>query len=739
MEVLEVSPEMDKRRSMFLRLLFDKGKGYFCIAYGPRDRDPKKFREYFFKFPEDVDEAVALVNSVYHGNNVWFCPHLFNQPRRRKEHVVFTPCAWADLDTCQPDELFLKPTFLIESSDDRWQGLWMFNGVVDPDDAEDISHRIAYTHAEQGADRTGWDLTQLLRFPYTYNYKYATTPIVTIRDANREKYLPKDFDVDYEPVLGYQYVEDVELPDISLIDGEELLTKNRLQLPPTVWRLYQERLPDDASWSEPLWKLMLMLFEAGFDKTQVYAIVQGAACNKYERDGTPQRLLWKDVCRAETKYQVMQLPPVLAEGPQEEPLVSDEERQRVLREDTFIERYIEWAKSLGDAAPQYHQAGAFTVLSALLAGTVQLPTSFGIIKPNLWFMILADTTLTRKSTAMDIAMDLALEVDPDVVMATDGSLEGMLTSLATRPSRPSVFLRDEFSGLLESMTKKDYMAGMPELLTKLYDGKMQKRLLRKETIDIRDPCFILFAGGIKDKVTSLLSFEHVSSGFMPRFVFITAESDLTRVKPLGPPTEMILGNKAAIQEELERMYEFYNQADVLQVAGSDIRIEGKVKFDAQLTPEAWYRYNQMEAQLLDTGMKSERPAVMTPVYDRLAKSILKASVLLAASRKLANPVVVEVIDIVRAMVYGESWRIYARDVMNSVGKGQTERLLDNVMGMIERQPGVTRSKLMQSYHLEARQATQIFDTLEQRGKVVRTTKGKTMYFHPATIYVKEKA
>ena len=95
-------------------------------------------------------------------------------------------------------------------------------------------------------------------------------------------------------------------------------------------------------------------------------------------------------------------------------------------------------------------------------------------------MILAETTLTRKTTAMDIPMDLLAEVDESAIMATDGSLEGLFTNLSMRPKKPSVFLRDEFSGLIDAMTKKDYMAGMPEMLTKLYDGKFQRRLLRKE-------------------------------------------------------------------------------------------------------------------------------------------------------------------------------------------------------------------------------------------------------------------
>jgi len=86
-------------------------------------------------------------------------------------------------------------------------------------------------------------------------------------------------------------------------------------------------------------------------------------------------------------------------------------------------------------------------------------------------MILGTTTVTRKTSSMDLAMELIMDVDDEIVLATDGSIEGLLTSLSTRPGRPSIFLRDEFSGLLDQMTKKDYLSGMAELLTKLYDCK----------------------------------------------------------------------------------------------------------------------------------------------------------------------------------------------------------------------------------------------------------------------------
>jgi predicted transcriptional regulator len=356
-------------------------------------------------------------------------------------------------------------------------------------------------------------------------------------------------------------------------------------------------------------------------------------------------------------------------------------------------------------------------------------------------MILADTTLTRKSTAMDIATDLLAEIDDDAIMATDGSIEGLLTSLGTRPSRPSIFLRDEFSGLLEMITKKDYYAGMPELLTKLYDGKLQKRLLRKETIEVRDPCLLVFAGGIKNKITGLLTFEHVSSGFMPRFIFITAESDITRVRPLGPPTDWTDSNRSAIIDELRDLYDYYHQEEEFMIKGTEIKSSGPKKFVAQLTPEAWARYNALETEMLDVGMHAERPEIMTPVYDRLAKSILKSAVLLSCTRQKANPVVVEEEDIVRAAVYGESWRMYVRDVMNNVGLGPYERQLHNINNAIIKNPGVGRSQLMQNYHLNARDASAIFETLEQRGLISRhkNGSGRAEVFHPTEIRFKEKA
>jgi ribosomal protein S25 len=437
------------------------------------------------------------------------------------------------------------------------------------------------------------------------------------------------------------------------------------------------------------------------------------------------------VCRADARIGAR-----LQEVTRQQPLpdlLTDKEREIVKGlSDTFVEDYINWAKSRGDAAWQYHEAGAFVILSQLLSGVVKLPTSFGIIVPNLWFMILADTTLTRKSTAMDMAVEMVLQVDPDAVLATDGSLEGLMTGLAARPNRPGIFWRDEFSGLLEMIRKKDYYAGMIESMTKLYDGKYQKRMLRKEVLEIRDPILIFFCGGIRTRVLALMDIEYVYSGFLPRFIFIEAASNIDNYRPIGPMTERQDDTRQKLVQDLSRLREMYT-ADVIVKIGEQT-VTTKRQWEAALDEPTWDRYNAFEQAMLKYGTESGAPEIYTPVMDRLSKSTLKASMLLAACRQEpVGNVKVEMGDLLRAISYCEHWRVHNLDVAANVGKTSNEKQLDQMLTAITREPGVPRSKLMQNYHLTAREADWILETLDQRGTIRRTKNGRSERLYPALI------
>lgn len=1065
---------MAKQVETFFKLLLGpRVKGHMCIATMEPTGD--NFKERFFAYPDELDGMLDYIDKYTPTHNVYFCPQLLRSPRRTKDNVTFCTSAWADLDECDPNNLLVKPSVVVESSPLRYQTYWIFEDAQHGEPAQDVSKRIAYYHSFQGADRSGWDLTQLLRVPGTFNKKpeYGEA-VVKIETINRNKYRIEDFEK-YPSIIDKVDLDEFPYPSDLLKDqsGEEVLVKYEDELPPHARFLFDNEPDKDApeGWSGALWRLQMILFEANLTREEVFLIARDSACNKYRRDGKPMTYLWIEVCRSWGRH--LENRKLLSKDEATDRpvhLLTKEETRAVKGIRTFVEDYTDWASSLGDAAEQYHQAGALVILSALLSGVVRLPTSFGIVKPNLWFMILADclnvdtpiltprgwklmgdieegdyvigsdgqatevqvvselkhlksykvtfrngaivecsgdhlwtisvkpnngynritvpltkvkeyleaernphvplitqpveftsqttplpvdpyilgiwlaegcrskqgysayfssddpelidnvrqrlpeglyltnsgnlnwyirpaqkwsrdnsirnglrdlglitlyqhqrfiprvymtasiedriallqgimdgdghsgegvarlggvgkqliddvtelvqslggtakvrpgsqtstgktiwhtnvtfpsiinpfllkekaalvtpskrhnqtivsieatdnivpmkcikvvakdglyvtkdyivthnTTLTRKSTAMDITMDLLEEVDSSVILATDGSIEGLMTSLATRPGQASIFLRDEFSGLLDAMVKKDYYAGMAETLTKLYDGRLQKRVLKKEIIEVKDPTLIIFAGGIKDKVCSLLTIEHVSSGFVPRFVFITAVSNVDKVQPLGPPTLQDSTRRGEILSIMKDLKEFYfSEPRLYKNLDGRLVYEQPAPYDAELTPDAWARYNVLERHMMQHALKSQQPEILTPTYDRLSKSALKVAVLIAASRACPqnNTVVVELVDLLVAIKYLEGWRVYTNEIINNVGLTHNEKEFEKILRAIVREPGISRSKLMQRYHLTARNVDFIFSTLEQRGQIDRQKQGGTERLFP---------
>jgi len=707
----------------FFATAYGETTGYMCVAFR---RPEGKFDEQFFPYPDDVERAVSLVRSRSLTENAYFCPQLLRERRRVKTNVGQVGSIWADLDECHPRHLLVQPSIAYETSPGRYQALWTLDEPTDPEDAEDISRRIAYYHSGDGSDRSGWDLTQLLRIPGTRNYKYgqgAEAPKVRVLDWNDDVQPLEVFRDRYDQVAGYEYL-DIPFPDFIPEKGEEILERNRYRINGAAFTLFHREPETDRS--SALFRLEMYCLEAGLQLSEVFQVCRDAACNKFADNHIR---LWKDVCRAQSRHKDQARQATLPPGT-ELALVTSAERALINSEPSFIERYVEWAKTVGDAAIQYHEAGAFTALSSLLAGSVKLLTRYGSIQPNLWFMILADTTLTRKSTAMDLAMDLVLEIDEDLLLATDGSVEGFMQALATRPGRVSLFLRDEFTGFMDQMNRKDYMSGMKEFLTKLYDGRTQKRLLRKEEIVIRDPRLVLFAGGIKTKMQRLVDTEDIESGFMPRFVFITAESDPSKVRPLGPPEETNLEGRDRILAEMRQIAQAHEHTEAVTFKGKVVGVQA-APVEVKMTERAWARYNEVEQTLTQLGVDSgeELRVTMVPMYVRLATSILKAAMLLAASRCLEGPVVVEEIDIVRAAAYGDVWRRYAQDIIVNVGKGPLEHKIEIILHAIQRKRSFPRSKLMQTYHLTAREMDDIEKTLIARGLIAKGGEGRAVTYN----------
>lgn len=730
-------PKTHQAQISFFGYLFGDQEGFLCLATidpSLNKTNPKRFKDYFFNWPEQKDEISHWLESETFRMNVYFCTSLLSEPIRKKQYCLPNNLVWSDLDHCDPDIVRPVPSLLLKSSEGKYQAIWRVDRELAAYEQEDFSKKIAYTYASEGADKSGWDLTQLLRVPFTYNYKYEKNgqeppqiDIIQAYDILVPVELFQELEVqseDYAPSPTARAAE--SLPDVDRLPSIEQITYRHItKLEGTGWRSIFGAVPEaDENWSAILWKFLNMSFEIGMDKYEVYAVAREAGCNKYARDGRSDVDLWADVLRAEAAQHKASL----AFGHRALLEMPDIVQGEVPEIKTFIDDYYDWAVTATDAVPAYHELCAFILISSVLSASIRLKTTYGEMYTNLWGLVLGDSTLTRKTTAMSMAMSILSEVDHDIILASDGTVEGILTGLSERPHRPSVFFRDEITGFFDAVHRKDYLAGITETFTHLYDvPKIYPRRLRKETITIKSPVFIFFGGGIRDKLYSILTDESVLSGFIPRFLVVSGESDLSRIRRTGPSTPDVLSARDALHRRVADLYERYNRSSTMRVLGQEIEMPATTF--ATLTDDAWQRYGDIEQLMVEAAHGSAISTVALPTFERLSRSLLKMSMLLAAVDNEApidkpHDLIVTDKHVSRAAIYIQKWGNYTIDLVMATGKGANERRLDAVLNTITRHPDILRGQVMRLHSLSSREMTEIQNTLEDRGYITSEKAGR---------------
>lgn len=249
---------------------------HFCIS----TKSPTgKWRDNWFRKSELKDVAEFIGDNM--DKNIYFCPHGFTQPDRKKEFACPPKMLYADLDGSDPKKLDLQPTIALESSPGRYVGFWETDETAD----EALNRRLSYSI---GADVSGWDLTQVLRVPNTRNYKYHTTPRVRI--------LWND-----GPTYEVRRLEKM-IPQMKSVMGDELndaATKTFKRYEKKMPRWLRKELisgkPEAGKRSEVLWKMQNECLEIGMSREEAFDVLWACPWNKFKsrRDGVDQ--LWREL------------------------------------------------------------------------------------------------------------------------------------------------------------------------------------------------------------------------------------------------------------------------------------------------------------------------------------------------------------------------------------------------------------------------------------------------------------
>jgi RepB DNA-primase from phage plasmid len=181
-----VSP-LDPPTRLWCHIFADR-RGYLALFSGARAADPKRLvsvSERYFSWPEEAGAALEhALAEAGRDREVYFCAHLLTEKRRIKENAAPVLALWVDGDGATVPPHLPQPTAVVESSPGREHFYWRLARPIPPEEAEELNKRLAYAI---GADKSGWDLGQLLRVPGTPNFKYPGRPMVTIKKINEKE------------------------------------------------------------------------------------------------------------------------------------------------------------------------------------------------------------------------------------------------------------------------------------------------------------------------------------------------------------------------------------------------------------------------------------------------------------------------------------------------------------------------------------------------------------------------
>lgn len=243
-----------------------------------------KWTDHFFTRDEFRDLPDFLED--HEGEDIYFCPHGFARRSRTKDEAVKPMLLWADLDEADPAKLGkLKPTLAWESSPGRFAAIW----VIDRKMTDELNKRLTY---QIGADKGGWDLTQVLRFPGTKNYKYKSRPTVRLLWTDGPEYEWGEID---------RRVADLDEEDEeSGLTSRDILKKHEKRIKPQTRRaIMAPNVLDGTDRSTVIWKCIKDLIEAGLSEEEVVVVMSGTALCKSKYEGrNMERALNQQIAKA---------------------------------------------------------------------------------------------------------------------------------------------------------------------------------------------------------------------------------------------------------------------------------------------------------------------------------------------------------------------------------------------------------------------------------------------------------
>jgi hypothetical protein len=400
-----------------------------------------------------------------------------------------------------------------------------------------------------------------------------------------------------------------------------------------------------------------------------------------------------------------------------ETAVTEAEYQTPAAAGSFIAEYVAYGSMRTDAPPQAHELMAVGILSALAGPRprLRIATHVNGWPLNVWAMYVVDSTVGRKSTVLGFAIDIVESVlTTAAIIPWEGSPQGIIQRLQERDGQAAVFVRDEYSGLMQQMKRGGHMAGLEQVFIRAYDGgvieniRTRKKTSRKDPdgapiyekdVDrVERPYLVKLCASTRTALVERCSIDDVISGFLPRFVFMSGNAV---PRPLTVASSELAKRRDAIVLHARAFHEKASRLDTIPISKEVLEQQWALE-------QAWVRRAEDMA----------RPEAAAASLKRLSETVLKTAALIAIDEARTGDPVVDGRHFSQAYLLAERWVEDTLGIIEELGATSFMRDTEAVRTSIVRKPGISMAELLRHHRrLRKKDFDEILQTLEQREQI----------------------
>lgn len=377
-----------------------------------------------------------------------------------------------------------------------------------------------------------------------------------------------------------------------------------------------------------------------------------------------------------------------------QPVFEKNKFEVAIPEDDLIKLYKDYVNPTIDCPDIYNTVSPILLISTLLARRVYFKFGTQKVYINIWAVIVAPSTTYRKTTAINIAKYIIRTFYQDYLFPEEFSQEALMEYFKNSGSK-GILIWSEFGSFLAA-SQKQYMSGIKEFLSDIYDcPDYKKRILKESTYTVEEPYINILTATTIDWFLRSIEASDIMGGFLARFIYIVAtKKDKKKLIPFPERPD---------DEKLNRFLKYLTELGPL---------EGETIFDDE-SKKIYKEWITSHEKAID---KESFTQTIAGFFGRLGTTCLKLAVIFQISEELKIHVKANAMK--RAINFVEKLKESVYKLLtDKIGFTKVEKEKKKIMELIQEKGTIDRSMLLRYSGMNTKTLDEYINTLKEEGRI----------------------